>query len=289
MLGVLLLEKGGELESETVGSKAYLDNHNMKTGDIMKRNVWMLRLVGFCAIAAMLGTMTGCGGDGDAAEGTGTIQGTVEAFGVSAPVALVLAAAQGVTVYLDGPVSRSTTTDANGTFSFTGLPAGDYTLRFEYNGEEVTYRGQSGQEATISVADDQTVEVTDIRVSGGNVNIGNIRVLQPDGPESADSNGSDSTTNPDTQNSGVAGTWTGTVDGNSTTLRLTQNGSSVAGTMTGWPPDETCAGTHTVTGSISGNTASLHVVCPGGGDVNDWRVTVDGDVMTGDIQATRSP
>ena len=104
-----------------------------------------------------------------------------------------------------------------------------------------------------------------------------------------DGDGSENTA--DLQNTvvNVTGTWTGTVDGISTALRLTQSGTSVSGTMTGWPPNETCDGTHNVTGSISGSTVSLHVTCPDpAGDVNDWTVTVDGNVMTGDIQATRS-
>ena len=36
----------------------------------------------------------------------------------------------GVTVTLDGPVSATTTTGADGTYLFTGLPAGDYTVTF---------------------------------------------------------------------------------------------------------------------------------------------------------------
>ena len=138
-------------------------------------------------VAAMgLLSFVGCG-DGDEATGTCAIQGIVESFETAAPVAArILAAVPGIVVYIDGPVSRNTTTDANGSFSFSSLPAGDYSLRFTYNGEEVTYRGESGQEAMISVAENQTVEVT-IRVSGGHVNIGNLRVINNEPVD--DSNG----------------------------------------------------------------------------------------------------
>ena len=230
----------------------------------MKRNVWMLGLVGFCVVTAMLGTMTGCGGgDGDAAEGTGTIQGTVESFEASVPAALVLAAVQGVTVYLDGPVSRSTTTDANGTFSFTGLPAGDYTLAFEYNGEEVTYRGQSGQEATISVGQNQTVEVTEMRISGGHVNIGNISVTTHEAALD------------------MTGTWT--ISGNVTsgsprpggtgTIQLIQSGNTITGNFV--PNDG-----RQITGSVDANSITLLLPC---GDPNDPNGPED--LCTGTVSA----
>ena len=123
----------------------------------------------------------GCEDDsGDEPVGTSIIQGNVDSFETSVAVSRVLAAVAGVVVYLDGPVSRSTTTDTNGNFTFTELPAGDYTLRFEYNGEEVTYRGESGQTASITLESNQMVELTGMRISGGQVNIGNIRVLELD-------------------------------------------------------------------------------------------------------------
>lgn len=98
----------------------------------------------------------------------------------------------GVTVYLEGPVNRTSTTDDNGDFVFTGLPAGDYQLRFEYNGQEVGYRGERGQIASITVGDNEIVDMGGIRISGGHVNIGNVRVQElpeendtGDGQESA--------------------------------------------------------------------------------------------------------
>jgi hypothetical protein len=38
------------------------------------------------------------------------------------------------------------------------------------------YRGNSGQVATITVQSNQTAELLNIRISGGKVNIGNVRM-----------------------------------------------------------------------------------------------------------------
>ena len=54
--------------------------------------------------------MSGCGTDEP--EGTGAVQGNVESFENTLAVSRILAAVSGVTVYLEGPVNRSTTTDA---------------------------------------------------------------------------------------------------------------------------------------------------------------------------------
>ncbi len=90
---------------------------------------------------------------------------------------------EGIIVTLDGPVSRSTTTAADGTFSFSQLPAGTYTLQFEYDGEQVRYRGRSGQVPTITLGENEIVELVNLRISGGKVNIGNIRVIPLDDSE----------------------------------------------------------------------------------------------------------
>ena len=83
----------------------------------------------------------------------------------------------GITVYVDGPVSQSTTTADDGTFICSGLPAGDYHIGFKYNGQDIMYRGNSGQMATVSCADNMSTDLVDIRISGGMVNIGNIRMM----------------------------------------------------------------------------------------------------------------
>ena len=153
-----------------------------------------------CLIVGLALALVGCESD-DQAEGSGVIRGTIESFEVAgvyyapAPdvqmslVARVLsgfgdvlvpcayAGQPGIVVYLDGPVSRVGATDEDGSFVFTGLPAGDYELRFEYGGQEVSYRDNSGQTATITVAEDEIVELTNLRISGGKVNVGNVRVI----------------------------------------------------------------------------------------------------------------
>lgn len=83
----------------------------------------------------------------------------------------------GITVYVDGPVSQSTTTAEDGTFVCSGLPAGDYHIGFKYNGQDIMYRGNSGQMATISCADNMSTDLVNIRISDGMVNIGNIRMM----------------------------------------------------------------------------------------------------------------
>ena len=184
----------------------------------------------FLSLVATVGLLSfaGCGGgDGDQATGTCAIQGTVESFEPSASAAaIVMAAVPGIVVYIDGPVLKSTTTDANGVFSFTGLPAGDYSLRFMYNGEEVTYRGQSGQVATVSVADDQTVEISSVKISGGQINIGNIKIV---------SNGQVVDGDNGTPAVNVTGLWsvTGASDKGSGTfeMNLIRSGNNLSGTV----------------------------------------------------------
>jgi hypothetical protein len=83
---------------------------------------------------------------------------------------------EGIVIYIDGSVSRSATTADDGSFEFTDLPPGTYALTFEYEGEEVTYRGNSGQVATITLEGDTVVELLNLRISGGKVNIGNIKI-----------------------------------------------------------------------------------------------------------------
>ena len=53
----------------------------------------------------------------------------------------------------------------------------EYTIKFEYNGEEVPYRGNSGQTATLTVEANSRVELSNVKVSGGKANIGNIKFV----------------------------------------------------------------------------------------------------------------
>lgn len=145
-----------------------------------------------CVVAGMLMVTISCEDD-DEPTGTSIIQGNIDSFEVAglyyvpagrqnlwarvvsglsdAIVPPAYAGQAGVIVYLDGPVSRVGETDDAGAFIFTGLPAGDYQLRFGYNGQEAAYSGE------ISLQDDQQAELANITISGGNVIIGNITVV----------------------------------------------------------------------------------------------------------------
>ena len=128
--------------------------------------------------------MTSCELFDDSADdptGSSLIQGKVLDFEVAAAKRLMnisKAVRGGIKVTIEGPVTRSTTTSDDGLFVFSLLPAGDYKLKFEYNGSEIRYRGNSGQEATISVLDNQRVEAYSIEIKGGSVNIGNLRIVE---------------------------------------------------------------------------------------------------------------
>jgi hypothetical protein len=168
----------------------------------------------FCLTAVVVGcngsegddTGTGGAGDDGSSGGTSTIRGNISSFKTAdasfeslitenrsllarfgseisqalMPCAHAAGNRAGIIVYLDGPASRSTTTADDGSFVFSDLPAGEYSLSFEYDGEEVTYRGNSGQIATITVDENQVVELLNLKISGGKVNIGNIKVTQFD-------------------------------------------------------------------------------------------------------------
>ena len=55
---------------------------------------------------------------------------------------------------LGGPINRSTTTDANGTYAFTALPAGRYRVNFSLPpGQQATRKDQGGNDALDSDAD----------------------------------------------------------------------------------------------------------------------------------------
>jgi hypothetical protein len=154
---------------------------------------WSLPVWGVL-IAAALGILPGCEGGGSSGDsGSSAIRGNVVSFQNSATAAIKMmendppmaAAANmsmgmggpgGITVSLTGPTDVSAVTAGDGTFSCTNLSAGTYGLTCAFNGEEVMYRGNSGQVATITVQSNQTAELLNIRISGGKVNIGNVRM-----------------------------------------------------------------------------------------------------------------
>ena len=186
----------------------------------MKRSLLLSEVVGLCFCIVM--TMVGCDGSGgddgdeargtDSVGGTSTIRGNISSFEMAdatfepiipgkksllsrfasvisealVPCAYAAGNREGIIIYLDGPVSRSTTTADDGTFAFSDLPAGAYTLSFEYDGEEVRYRGNSGQVPVITVEENQIVELLNLRISGGKVNIGNIKVIKLDDDDDDD-------------------------------------------------------------------------------------------------------
>lgn len=154
-------------------------------------------------IMVALGVVPGCEGGGSSGDtGSSAIRGNVVSFQNTAaatstairapedvsPVALSagsdptmdtsrMGGPGGITVSLTGPKDISVVTADDGAFSLTDLPAGRYGLSFAFNGEEVMYRGNSGQMATIAVQTNQTAELLNIRISGGRINIGNVRML----------------------------------------------------------------------------------------------------------------
>ena len=175
----------------------------------MRRKPIPYALLGLLFLLAAV--VAGCGGSGgddndgdsDGVQGTSAIRGNISSFEtadasftpgmkeketllarvasaiseVVVPSAYAAGNRAGIVVYLDGPVSRSTTTAADGSFSFSQLPAGTYALRFEYSGEEVMYRGRSGQVPEITLGENELIELVNLRISGGKVNVGNIHVL----------------------------------------------------------------------------------------------------------------
>lgn len=185
----------------------------------MKSALQLLTFLGLCLCIAAI--IIGCGspGDGisdslssDSTRGAATIRGNISSFDTAkanfVPVeqknqslitqlaswiseALIPSAhargqLEGIVVYLEGDsVNRDTVVGADGTFIFSELPAGTYQLRFEYQGEQVRYRGRSGQSPTITVEEGEIVDLLNIRISGGRANIGNIkRVRQHDDDDS---------------------------------------------------------------------------------------------------------
>lgn len=121
----------------------------------------VLVLLAAAGIAAGMAACGGGGGDDGGTTGptTGTISGSVST-GTEAVV--------GATVSLSGGASRTTTTSATGTFSFTALAPGAYSVGV---GLPATYTLAAGQtatrNATVVAGQTATVSFTAQRVTGG--------------------------------------------------------------------------------------------------------------------------
>ncbi len=79
---------------------------------------WVLSSIGLLLLAPGLAGCSGGGGEPQASNGSLTIAGTIGPASVGA----------GVSVTLSGAASTSTTTDASGNFSFSGLANGSFTI-----------------------------------------------------------------------------------------------------------------------------------------------------------------
>ncbi len=182
----------------------------------------------------------------------------------------------GVMVHIEGPENRSTTTDSNGDFEFTGLPAGNYTCRFEYAGESATYVDYGGLTATIGLGAGQETDLANIHVIRGSV----IRGMETT-TEIADS-GSTGTAAATVD---VTGSWSGSLTvsasggsyGGAMSYSLTQSGNNVSGT-------ESDGGG--VSGRLRGTTLTLSL-SPSVSESDDchlysqtFRFTVSGSTMT---------
>ncbi len=79
-----------------------------------------------------------------------------------------------VTVTLTGAINRTTTTDANGKYLFTGLPAGNYTITFGFPSSYLLSPKDKGtDDALDSDADPITRQITNIILAAGEINLNN--------------------------------------------------------------------------------------------------------------------
>lgn len=166
----------------------------------MKRRVACISILTMCVMVAWL--MIGC--EGSDGGGTAAIGGNVTSFDTGSATfrassspreslwasvwrsftdmlvqpAVAGAGAAGVSVQLRGPANASATTGDDGTFEITGLPAGNYEIEFSYGGQQIRYRGRSGQMAMLTLHEGEMLQLQNIRVSGGKVNIGNIKRIE---------------------------------------------------------------------------------------------------------------
>ena len=112
--------------------------------------------VALCVLAVLIGSLmvlTGCEGDDSSAPaGTSRIQGNVNAPAVA-----------GVMVSMPGTTLR-TTTDSDGNFTMTGVPAGHRQMRFDNGGTVSTL--------DVDVPADGTLVLDDVRCGGGPASVG---------------------------------------------------------------------------------------------------------------------
>lgn len=158
----------------------------------------MGRLSGFAAAALgaglALSLLAGCEGGGGGSSGQSTVQGNVKNFSsqtayfhpyresviakISSAIldfaitpALADTTPAGVTVTLEG-TDLVATTDSEGHFVITGVPAGSYVLVLTYNGVTASY--------PITVPDNATVKIDDIVVNNGTVTVREIEIEADD-------------------------------------------------------------------------------------------------------------
>jgi hypothetical protein len=159
-----------------------------------------------------------CGSSTSSATSTtSTTTSTFSIFGTVSGTTLL-----GVTINLTGAATGSTTTDVNGTYSFTALPTGSYTVVPSFGGN------------TFSPAS------TAVTISGGNVTLSNF---------------SESTT------AAVASSLSGTISGAVAenvliTLSGANTGSAVTDAQGNYSFSGLAAGSYTVTPSLAGHTFS---------------------------------
>ena len=98
-------------------------------------------------------------------------------------------------------------------------------------------------------------------------------LIHDDDEKSESSSQSQSGSSSSSQSQSLSGTWKGrsATSQVSTTLRLSENGGSISGSLT-WPGGDT----RSVSGSRSGSSVTLHI---GGGD--SWHLTCSGNSMSG--------
>lgn len=129
----------------------------------------------------MMVALVGCEGSGSGSAGNSTVQGNVKNFSSSTDLAqayrmnmkantsasMAEATPAGVTVALEG-TDLVATTDDDGQFVITGVPAGSYVLVLTYNGVSASY--------SITVPDNATIKLDDIQVINGIVSVAEIEV-----------------------------------------------------------------------------------------------------------------
>ena len=153
--------------------------------------------------------MVGCE---NASNGSATVKGNISSFDVTdGSVRAVRAVSvlsgverignQGndIVVWLDGTIDYYESAGEDGSFIFNNIEAGEYFISFIYGNETISYRGNSGQVASLNVPEGSVVEVLNIRVSGGHVNIGNIRTTISDGTSDNSNTSTNETNNLDNQ------------------------------------------------------------------------------------------